>query len=244
MASKVSACSNIVRGGLLPTLSQQQSEGRLAPLPHVRLRAQLSFADKNNPSDIRRAALFLLERVREYYEVMEYCGPSGDNKHEYPCALAAEVTQYYAGAYRASMNVHRPMEGPATIWNKAGYICLDTAFAVAVWELNRHYPEVEDLLDWAGIAALNACKNQAFSAIYWRHTRRRINSAGVRQMLDTVMANLNSAVLIIAPYTGIPCFQTDSHFLHAREELERLAAKHQEQLKYASPSCKQAAQTA
>lgn len=207
------------------TLRQQEDEGILAPLPHVRLRAQLALAEPGNSGDLMRAAFILIQRVRAYYDAVEYCAPRGEVSRETPTAYAAMLTRYYGGFYRGTINVAQPMEGPAAVWDKAGSICLDTAFAVAEWEICRHYPEASGIIRATYGAAVAACKNRDFSGVYWKDARRRLGTKKIRSMLDTVLHNLQHAYYVIHPETGVPSFRTEQNFLWARKKLEEIAAE-------------------
>lgn len=215
------------------TLKQWQDEGTLAPLPHVRLRAQLALAEPDNPADLLRMAMILIQRVRSYFGVVEYCASRGDIHREYPAAYAATLSRYYGGLYRQSINVTHPAEGPPAVWNKAGSMCLDTAFAVAEWEICQHYPEALTLIGLTKAAALTACKNSDFSGIYWRDAKRRLGTRKIRTMLDTVQGNVQHAYFVIHPDTGIPSFRTEQNFMWARKKLEEVAEANGKPLQYA-----------
>jgi hypothetical protein len=214
------------------TLKQQQSDGILATLPHVRLRAQLALAEKNNPADLMRAAFMLIQRVRAYYDAAEYCAPRGDIHRDLPTAYSATLTRYYGGFYRGTINVALPTEGPASVWNKAGSLCLDTAIAVAQWEICQNYPEAADIINASKEAALNACKNSDFSGIYWRDAKRRIGTKKIRAMLDTVLTSLQQAYFVIHPETGVASFRTEQNFIWAQKKLEEIAASEGKPLQY------------
>lgn len=215
------------------TLKQQCSEGFLAALPHVRLRAQLALAEKNNPADLMRAAFMLIQRVRAYYDAVEYCAPRGDIHRDFPTAYSATLTRYYGGFYRGTINAALPTEGPAAVWNKAGSLCLETAFTVAQWEICQNYPEAADIITLSKEAAMAACKNSDFSGIYWRDAKRRIGTKKIRAMLDTVLVSLQQAYFVIHPETGVPSFRTEQNFIWAQKKLEEIAASEGKPLQYA-----------
>jgi hypothetical protein len=206
------------------TLRQQECDGILASLPHVRLRAQLALAESGNAGDLMRAAFVLIHRVRAYYDAVEYCAPRGDAARETPTAYAAMLTRYYGGFYRGTVNVAHPLEGPVAVWEKAGSMCMDTAFAVAEWEICRHYPEASGIIRATLAAAVAACKNRDFSGVYWKDARRRLGTKKIRSMLDTVLDNLQHAYYVLHPETGVPSFRTEQNFLWARKKLEEIAA--------------------
>jgi hypothetical protein len=216
----------------LKTLRQQEFEGPLAPLPHVRLRAQLALAEPNNAGDLMRAAFILIQRVHAYFDAVEYCPPRGDANRENPVAYSAMLTRYPGGFYRSAISAAHPDEGPAAVWDKAGSMCLDTAFAVAEWEICRHYPEASGIIQSTRIAAVNACKNRDFSGTYWKDARRRLSTRKIRSMLDTVLGNLQHAYFVIHPETGVPSFRTEQNFVWARRKLEEIAASDGKQLQY------------
>ncbi|MGV3742608.1 MAG: hypothetical protein ACO1NO_09900 [Burkholderiaceae bacterium] len=215
------------------TLRQQERDGLLAPLPHVRLRAQLALAEQDNAGDLMRTAFILIHRVRAYYDAVEYCAPRGDASRETPTAYAAMLTRYHSGLYREAINIAHHPEGPAAAWEKAGSMCLDTAFAVAEWEIGQHYPESCGILRAAFASAVNACKNRDFSGVYWKDARRRLGTKKLRSMLDTVLGNLQHAYYVIHPETGAPCFRAEQNFTWARKKLEEIAAEDGKQLQYA-----------
>jgi hypothetical protein len=217
----------------LKTLRQQEFEGPLAPLPHVRLRALLALAEEHNAGDLMRAAFILIQRVHAYFDAVEYCPPRGDANREIPAAYAAMLTRYHDGLYRSAINVANPEEGPAAVWDKAGSMCLDTAFAVAEWEICRHYPEACAIIRSTRTAAVNACKNRDFSGIYWKDARRRLATKKIRAMLDTVLGNLQHAYYVIHPETGVPGFRTEQNFIWARKKLEEIASDDGKHLQYA-----------
>jgi hypothetical protein len=214
------------------TLRQQEFDGVLAPLPHVRLRAQLALAEQNNAGDLMRAAFILIQRVRAYFDAVEYCPPRGDANRDYPAAYSAMLTRYHGGLYRSIINVAHPEEGPAAVWDRAGSMCLDTAFAVAEWEICRHYPEASIIIQSTRMAAVNACKNRDFSGTYWKDARRRLSTRKMRTMLDTVLGTLQHAYYVIHPETGVPSFRTEQNFAWARKKLEEIAASDGTQLQY------------
>jgi hypothetical protein len=221
------------------TLLQQERDGMLAPLPHVRLRAQLALADQNNPGDLMRTAFILIQRVRAYYDAVEYCPPRGDIHREQPVAYAAMLSRYYGGFYRASIDVASASEGPSAVWEKAGSMCLDTAFSVAEWEICRHYPEASGIVRATMAAAVSACKSRDFSGTYWKDAKRRLATKKIRSMLDTVLANLQHAYYVIHPETGIATFRTEQNFGWARKKLEEIAADDGKPLQYARQSSAQ-----
>lgn len=214
------------------TLLQQEREGMLAPLPHVRLRAQLALAEQGNAGDLMRAAFILIQRVRAYYEAVEYCPPRGDANRELPTAYAAMLTRSYGGFYRGTINVMLPTEGPAAVWEKAGSMCLDTAFTVAQWEIGMHYPEASGIIRATFASAVSACKNRDFSGVYWKDARRRLGAKKIRAMLDTVLGNLQHAYYVLHPETGVPSFRTEQNFIWARKKLEEIAAEDGKPLQY------------
>jgi hypothetical protein len=216
----------------LKTLRQQEFEGFLAPLPHVRLRAQLALAEQNNAGDLMRAAFILIQRVHAYFDAVEYCPPRGDANRETPTAYSALLTRYHGGFYRSTINVAQGEEGPAAAWDKAGSMCLDTAFAVAEWEICRHYPEACGVIQPAKLAAVSACKNRDFSGVYWKDARRRLATKKIRSMLATVLGNLQHAYYVIHPETGVPSFRSEQNFSWARKKLEEIAASDGKQLQY------------
>jgi hypothetical protein len=215
------------------TLRQRELEGVLAPLPHVRLRAQLALAELDNAGDLMRVAFILIQRVRAYYDAVEYCPSRGDASRESPTAYAAMLTRYEGGLYRGIINTAHPSEGPAAVWGKAGSMCLDTAFAVAEWEIGLHYPEASGILRATFASALSACKNRDFSGTYWKDARRRLSTKKIRGMLDTVLGNLQHAYYVIHPETGVPCFRTEQNFTWARKKLEEIAAEDGKLLQFA-----------
>lgn len=218
------------------TLRQQECEGFLASLPHVRLRALLALAEPDNAGDLMRAAFLLIQRVRAYYDAVEYCAPRGDAAREIPTAYAAMLTRYYGGLYRGSINVAHPLEGPAAVWERAGSMCLDTAFAVAEWEICSHYPEACGIVRRTSAAALAACKNRDFSGVYWKDARRRLGTKKIRSMLDTVLGNLQHAYYVMHPETGVPSFRSEQNFSWARKKLEEIAAEEGKPLQWARMS--------
>lgn len=215
------------------TLRQQECDGMLAPLPHVRLRAQLALAEPDNPGDLMRTAFMLLHRVRAYYDAVDYCPPRGDAGREYPTAYAAMLTRYHGGLYRGTINVAQEEGGAAAAWEKAGSMCLDTAFAVAEWELCRHYPEASGFVKSVIPAAIAACKNRDFSGMYWKDARRRLGTKKMRAMLDTVLGNLQHAYFVLHPETGVPSFRAEQNFTWARKKLEEIASEEGKTLQFA-----------
>lgn len=215
------------------TLRQQECEGNLAPLPHVRLRAQLALAEAENAGDLMRTAFMLIHRVRAYFDAVEYCAPRGEVGREYPTAYAAMLTRYHGGLYRGTINVTHPAEGAAAVWDKAGSMCLDTAFAVAEWEICRHYPEAAGIVHSVMPTAAGACKNRDFTGVYWKDARRRFGTKKMRAMLDTVLRNLQHAYFVLHPETGAPSFRSEQNFLWAQKKLEEIAAEDGKSLQYA-----------
>ena len=80
------------------TLSQAKSDGSLRPLDKPRLRSQLGLVYQVTATDVRRAATLLLQRVSDYYQIIQYTGPGyvyGRVDSTWPSALYAEAELNY-----------------------------------------------------------------------------------------------------------------------------------------------------
>ncbi len=203
----------------------------LAPLARQRLRARLAGAEQDNPSDLLRAAVILTERVRAYFNAIEYSPPRSDSA--YPTALAARPGWNGSGTDRRRFIVGHFAIGAQRLWDEAGAMCLDAAFFIAEWELTSELPEAAEVIRLAAVAAANACKNAEFSGMQWATVCRRYGTKGIRAMLDKVLSKLPGACMLVFPDAGVPVLQTAESWAAARKGLDALASSLHAELRFA-----------
>ncbi|WP_370601793.1 hypothetical protein [Pseudomonas nitroreducens] len=177
------------------TLAGAHQEGTLRPINRVKLRAQLGMVEEVSAANIRRAISFVIERVLDYYAVVAYTGPGyvfGRVDSDFPSALyAAPHHNYMYDSWdHREMSPTHPTCSNEKLINEAGWLCLDTACRVAVFELALETPEAKQILDQARGAVMSMCENRTISEVNWRESRRRLGTPGVRKILRRMLAKL------------------------------------------------------
>lgn len=177
------------------TLQQAKERGALRPLDLARLRAQLGLTEDVTALNIRRATGLMVERVADYFEVVQYTGPSyvfGRVDSDYPSALSAKSTHNYIDDSWS----HREM-GPAhptcsmeSLFNEAGWICIDTACLLAAYEMASEVPEARPILDQARYAVKSLCESSEVSGVNWLTSRRRLGTPGIRKLVRRIDSKL------------------------------------------------------
>lgn len=171
----------------LSTLDEALQQGRLRPIVRQTAMRILSVAEHSSPGDVRAIVMLLLQRVRDYYEVVEYCAPdtSRVNRNtDYPCALSATPSQ----SFSAKLSVDHPAEGPAMIWREAGFMCIKSAISVAAWEFTKLEPEAATAIRYAKLAAYGAAiTSKGITGKNWTETRGRIKKTGAIRLLETAL---------------------------------------------------------
>lgn len=183
------------RPAAVPTLRQAKSDGTLRALDKLRLRSQLGLVDQMTATDVRRAATLLLQRVADYYAVIQYTGPGyvyGRVDSTWPSALYAEAELNYSSKTWS----HREM-GPchpscpiSRVHDLAGWVCLQTALLLAVEEMACEIPEAKPALDQARYLIDSMASIHEVSGVRWSEARRRMRTAGIRKLIARMQALL------------------------------------------------------
>lgn len=177
------------------TLAGAKKDGTLPPLDRSRLRAQLSLENRVTAANIRRATALVLQRIRDYYTVVQYTGPGyvyGRVESEYPSALNAVAKYNYLNStwYRQEMTPDHPTCTTERVFNEAGWLCVNTACKVAIHEMVEEVPEAHEILGQARYAIQSMCQNRELSAINWANSRRRLGTPGILKLLNRLDATL------------------------------------------------------
>ncbi|WP_323601131.1 hypothetical protein [Pseudomonas putida] len=179
------------------TIAGATQDGTLPAMNRIRLRAQLGMAEDITAANIRRATALVLQRVQDYYSVVQYTGPAyvyGRVDSEYPSALYAEARHNY-------MNdtwIHQEMSPTHTtctaevLFREAGWLCLDTACRLAVHELAEEVPEAREVLNQARYAVREMCRHRELTELNWADSRRRLGTPGIRKMLKRLSSKLKA----------------------------------------------------
>ncbi|WP_205804151.1 hypothetical protein [Burkholderia sp. Ac-20365] len=209
------------------------------------LKAQIATGAANCPSDVRRAAVALLERAMEYWRHVDYCHPMlTGSSGEIPRAIPAPQFAAQYSQLRQGLRVTDPVDGPAKVWEEAMALCLSTALQVAQWEIGKALGDADDRLRLGRIAALSACKNPEIALRPWGKTSRRITTVGIRKRISSALAQLPSTWLILHPDTGVPAFFAQSDYERVGATLQRRARDHNHELLLCPPYSEQALKAA
>lgn len=161
----------------------------LATLDTKSIRSQLTFLEPSSHEGRKRAALILLKRIRQYYEVINYNGPYLTSFNaEIPEALGqllCENNCTWRTSYIGTNQYH--WKNPEKIFNDVRSMCAESALMLAEWEISKEVPESKEALYQARRTALNAIKDSTFSGLTWSKVRRRYRRAGFTKLLDTVL---------------------------------------------------------
>lgn len=171
------------------TIGRAREFGALAPLNRKKIRAQFGLVDVVTADHVRRATALLLERIQDYYTVVQYTGPGyvyGRADSEWPSALYAtpEFNSMEGEWSHKEMSPTHPTCTSERLFNEAGWLCLDTACRVGVYEMCLEVPEAKMVLEQARYAILSMCNDRALSETDWRSSRRRIGTRGIRKLLE------------------------------------------------------------
>lgn len=177
------------------TLEQAKANGALRPLDRQRLRAQLGLVDRIVAADVRRATELLLQRLIDYYEVIQYTGPGyvyGRVSSSWPSALYAEAryNSMYSCWQHIEMSPVHPTCTLEMLVSEAGWMCTDTAAKVAKAEMAEEVPEAGAVLAQARYAVESLLGVSSVSGVLWSDSRRRLRTAGIRKVLTRVRAAL------------------------------------------------------
>lgn len=195
-----------------PTLKQAKLNGSLRPLDKLRLRSQFGLIEQASANDIRRAAGLLLQRITDYYQVIQYTGPGyvyGRVDSTWPSALYAEAEHNYL----TNQWDHREM-GPchpscpiSRVHDLAGWACLQTALLLAVDEMTAEVPEAKHAFDQARYLVDSMVSVQEISGVQWKDARRRLRTSGIRKVLtrlQQVLPNVSFGLGCIRPLVLAP----------------------------------------
>lgn len=188
------------------TLAHAKAYGLISPLDRKRLRAQLGMVDKITALDLRRATELLLQRVIDYYAVIQYTSPGyiyGRVDSSYGSALRAEpeFNRYYNTWQYREMTPEHPTCTDASLFAGAGWMCTATAAKLAAMELAEEVPEAAELLRKARYAIAALLSNSATSGTNWNDSRRRMRTPGIRK----VLLRVQSAIPAVAIGLGVVC---------------------------------------
>jgi hypothetical protein len=191
------------------TLEQAKAAGSLRPLDRIRLRAQLGLADQVTAVDVRRATELLLQRVLDYYEVVQYTGPGycyGRVDSTWPSALYAEArfNHYYNVWQHLEMNPVHPTCTDSLLLSAAGWMCTNTAAKLAVIEMSKEVPEAADLLQKARYALAELLDNASASGVNWSSSRRRLRTPGIRKLLSNLQSVLPDVTIGVGNFSPRP----------------------------------------
>ncbi len=183
------------------TIASARECGALAPLNRKKIRAQFGLVDEVTADHVRRATALLIERIQDYYTVVQYTGPGyvyGRVDSEWPSALYAtpQFNSMEGEWSHKEMSPTHPTCTSERLFNEAGWLCLDTACRVAVYEMCLEVPEAKMVLEQARYAILSMCNDRALSETDWRSSRRRIGTRGIRKLLERLGSVLH---LIVDP---------------------------------------------
>lgn len=220
------------------TLQESFEDGNLPRLPWVTLYAQVACA-ADTPGDVRRAAMAILSRARQYLVHVDFCTSTlatGRFKSEQPRALNASRDEHVTRGALSPLCVTSHPDMPRRIWREAHAMCLTTAICVAHWELAEALPDCADLLDRARIAVLAACKNEALTGSAWFAVSRHLKTPSARRYLDRLIELLPSCWLIFHPDTGMPVFVSASDPQQTRTRYESVAREANRPLVVSAPA--------
>lgn len=177
------------------TIDGALQDGSLPPMNRIRLRAQLGMVEDITASNIRLATALLLQRVQDYYTVVQYTGPAyvyGRVDSEFPSALYAKPKHSYMNDtwFQQEMSPTHPTCTVERLFSEAGWLCLDTACRLAVAELAREVPEARAVLDQGRYAIKGMCEQRELTELNWKDSRRRLGTPGIRKMLKRFSSKL------------------------------------------------------
>lgn len=172
---------------------------QLKPLDKATVRSQLTFLDEESLNDIVRAAVFLLKRIRQYYEVIGYTGPYLTSfKSEIPEALGEMVHEdgvSWRTSYIGTNKYH--WNDPNNVFNNVRFACAESALMLAKWEVLKEVPESDKALWHAKVIALKAIKDEGFTGVVWSNVRRRYKRVGFIRILDRLLNTIDSQKCIL-----------------------------------------------
>lgn len=171
----------------LPTIVRALEDGVLAPLPLQLISRSLAFADPDSPADIRRCAMALIQRVRDYFKAIRYEGPDysfGGSLNPYPAARHA------ATGYQMNSG---PGADQEALYTGAGGMCVLSALHVAAYEIGQQVPESKDCIRSGLLAAMSALNNSYLSGVNWKQSCRRLGNKGVIKVLMQLASSLPTA---------------------------------------------------
>lgn len=194
------------------TIASARECGALAPLNRKKIRAQFGLVDEVTADHVRRASALLIERIQDYYTVVQYTGPGyvyGRVDSEWPSALYAtpQFNSMEGEWSHKEMSPTHPTCTSERLFNEAGWLCLDTACRVAVYEMCLEVPEAKMVLEQARYAILSMCNDRALSEKDWRSSRRRIGTRGIRKLLErlgSVLHLVNIGIGSVRPVVMAP----------------------------------------
>lgn len=68
-----------------------------------------------------------------------------------------------------------------SLFNEAGWMCIDTACRLAAWEMSEEVPEARPILDQARYAVKSLCEAREVSELNWQSSRRRLGTPGIQR---------------------------------------------------------------
>ncbi len=172
-------------GGDIPALGLNP---RLTPLNGAHVRSQLSLAEHTCLPTQRRAALIMLRRIADYFEVIGYVPPIiTRSRSEIGLALGPWLVN--ANGYQREQHpvpLSPLWKDPEQIFRRARFLCADAALRLAQWECEHEVPESAELLRLARLAALSALQSNRLTSRRWISSRRHFTTKQfVEHIIDT-----------------------------------------------------------
>lgn len=179
----------------MQTLDGAKRDGTLPALDRGRLRAQLGMEDRITAANIRRATALVLQRIEDYYTVVQYTGPGyvyGRVDSDCPSARYAVARHNYmddSWIYQ-EMTPDHPTCTDEKVFKEAGWLCVETACKVAIHEMAVEVPEATQVLGQARYAIRAMCQSSNLSGVNWAESRRRLGTPGIRKILKRLSQSL------------------------------------------------------
>lgn len=188
-------------GGDIPGLGRNP---RLAALNAASVRSQLSMADAECLATQRRAALILLRRIADYYQVAGYVPPIvTKSRNEVGMVLGPWLVSdsgYQREQYPLLLS---PLwQEPEKVFKRARFLSADAALRLAQWECEQEVPESTELLELARRAALSALQSNRLTSRRWVSSRRNFTTKQfVEHIIDTA-EQAEKAAFVAGKYSG------------------------------------------
>jgi hypothetical protein len=187
-------------GDILPLGKNPQ----LIPLNASAIRRQLSLSDPHCLSDQRRAALLMLSRITDYYDVVGYTPPI-ITKARKEVGIALGPWHIKGSGYEREIYpvlVSPLWQQPEKIFLRVRFLCADAALRVAMWEFETELPESKHLLQAARLAALAAIQSNVLTGRRWASSRRLFDTKGFSEHLKNTSEKAEQGQFIAGRISG------------------------------------------